>query len=68
MSEPLAREEMQKTVDAAVQPLVTELRWQRWLLFVLLAATLSPKVGGPAPPSVVAHVIHSLESAAQAAG
>jgi hypothetical protein len=45
-------EQLKATVEAAVGPVKSELRWQRWLLFALVAAVFSPKLGGrpPRPP------------------
>jgi hypothetical protein len=44
-------EQLKATVEAAVGPVKSELRWQRWLLFALVAAVFSPKLGGrPHPP------------------
>jgi hypothetical protein len=45
-------EQLKATVEAAVGPVKSELRWQRWLLFALVAAVFSPKLGGPAAPAV----------------
>jgi len=59
-----SREEMSAEIKAAVAPLVGEMRWQRWLLFILLAATASPKVGGPSAPTVVAHLVEGVARAA----
>jgi hypothetical protein len=47
-------EHLKAAVDAAVGPVRSELRWQRWLLFVLVAAVFSPKLGGPAAPAIAA--------------
>lgn len=46
-----------RELDARMGTVFSELRWQRWLLFALVAVTLSPKVGGPAAPTVAAKVI-----------
>jgi hypothetical protein len=34
-------EQLKATVEAAVGPIKSELRWQRWLLFALVAAVFS---------------------------
>jgi hypothetical protein len=47
-------EQLKATVEAAVGPVKSELRWQRWLLFALVAAVFSPKLGGPSAPAAVA--------------
>lgn len=62
---PRCAHDVDARIAAAVNPLVTEMRWQRWILFVLVAATISPKLGGPPAPDVVAHLI---EGVAQASG
>jgi hypothetical protein len=60
-------EQLKATVEAAVGPVKSELRWQRWLLFALVAAVFSPKLGGPAAPTAASliadptvgpHVMH----------
>lgn len=52
-------------VEKAIVEIRTEIRWHKWLLFGLLAATASPKLGGPQAAQVVASL---LEGVAQAAG
>lgn len=43
-----------RELDARIDTVMSELRWQRWGLFALLAATVSPKVGGPSLPEIAA--------------
>jgi hypothetical protein len=65
MSDTPDREEVKDMIAVATVPIVSELKWLRWLVFALLAATVSPKVGGPDATQAVASL---LGSAAQAAG
>ena len=65
MSDHPAREEVHAHVAAAVAPILNELRWQRWLIGVLTAATLLPKLGGPSAPEMASRL---LEASARAAG
>jgi hypothetical protein len=53
-------EQLKATVEAAVGPVKSELRWQRWLLFALVAAVFSPKLGGPSAPAAAALVDPSI--------
>ena len=39
------------------------LRWHKWLLFAVAAATVSPKLGGPAAPDVIADAFPFLPGA-----
>lgn len=34
-------------VQQDIAAIKTEIRWHKWLLFTLLAAVISPKLGGP---------------------
>lgn len=52
-------------LKVAIAEVRGEVRWHKWLLFGLLAATASPKLGGPQAAQVVASL---LEGVAQAAG
>jgi hypothetical protein len=54
MTGDVTTEQLKATVEAAVGPVKTELRWQRWALFALIAAVFSPKLGGPTAPAVAA--------------
>lgn len=65
MSDPMDRDQVEDMIEAQVAPIVSELKWLRWLVFAVLAATVSPKVGGPDATNAVASL---LGSAAQAAG
>lgn len=60
-SDPTSDRREPAAVDAAVLEDVAvikeTLRWHKWLLLGLVAATLSPKVGGPAPADLVASLL-----------
>lgn len=60
-----SRQELDAKLGEATKPILTELRWQRWMLAVVMVATLSPRVGGPTPPQVASVL---LEGVARAAG
>lgn len=49
-----------RELDARVATVVTELKWHRGLMALLVAATMSPKLGGPAVSQLTAQVIHHL--------
>lgn len=55
-----SREEVQATIEAAVAPVRTDLKWLRYCMLGLLAATASPKLGGPTLPDVAAHVVQRV--------
>jgi len=57
-----SREEMKATIEAAIAPVRTDLKWLRWLVAALAAATASPKFGGPELPTAVAHAATRLFS------
>lgn len=59
------REQVEDMIEAKVAPIVSELKQLRWLVFAVLAATVSPKIGGPDATKTVADL---LGTAAQAAG
>lgn len=65
MGEAPDREEVDAKIEAAVAPVLSELKWHRWLLMALVAAVASPKLGGPDATNVAAIL---FDSAAQAAG
>lgn len=44
-------------VEAKLDVLRSELRWQRWALAVVAAISAAPKLGGPDIPTVTAHVV-----------
>lgn len=45
-------EHLKAAVDAAVGPIKSEQKWQRWLIFALAAAVFGPKV--PGAPAIAA--------------
>ena len=49
-------EHLRAAVDAAVGPVRTELRWQRYVVGLLAMAVISPKLGGPSAPAIAAIV------------
>lgn len=53
-----SREEVKETIEAAIAPVRTDLKWMRWLVTALIVATMSPKLGGPNLPTVAAAVTH----------
>jgi len=52
-------------VEKAIVAIQTEMRWHKWLMFVVLAAVASPKLGGPAAAQVVAQVVEGVAQAGQ---
>lgn len=39
------------------------LRWHKWLLLGLVAATISPKLGGPSAPDIISSALPFLPGA-----
>lgn len=49
-----------RELDARIDSVKTELKWQRWLLLVLVAATIAPKLGAPAVPTIAAEIVRHI--------
>ncbi|HEU4975295.1 MAG TPA: hypothetical protein VFT50_09415 [Baekduia sp.] len=58
------REEVDARIAAAVGPILNELKWQRWLIGLLVVAVVSPKLGGPDAAQIAqglaAHVVSAV--------
>lgn len=59
-----SHDDVKEAVHHALAPVLVELKWQRWVLFALIAVTVSPKVGGPSAPSLAVELFGGVARAA----
>lgn len=59
-----SHDDVKQAVHHALAPVLVELKWQRWVLFALIAVTVSPKVGGPSAPTLAAQLLGGVAKAA----